>query len=430
MTSSLITGLVTQYGYLGLYVSLLITILGIPLPAEFLLTFVGFLAFTGALHPGMAILVATLGSITGLTGSYLLGRFFERKVQGYLNKHTGSARLEKVLGWYNRHGGKLLAAGYFIPGFRNIFGYFAGLGRLRFREMALYGYGGALVWTATFVMLGYVMGSGWDKILPIFHKYSLVLGIGLTVLIVAFYLIYKNHERWGAALTPKIIRLSTEYKALGRRKFIITSGLLGFLALFILLMGIIQKFTFEEVGAFDEFVVSWLLISTPEAVTDMMQWFNALGTHLAIFIVFVVTTVLFYLYNKRWTQLLPLALAWGGGTLIDLLFRLIFRGENINIFENLTPFQAPSSGFMLAALSFYAVLGYLIAREASVVWQIIVLLGEIGFLGLVGFSPVYLHLHTPSAMVASITVGGLWAIVCVLAYEIRSYRLELGGTHE
>ncbi|KJR49446.1 hypothetical protein UF75_0286 [Desulfosporosinus sp. I2] len=104
---------------------------------------------------------------------------------------------------------------------------------------------------------------------------------------------------------------------------------------------------------------------------------------------------------------------------------LIFQGENISIFENLVPFQAPNTGFLLAGLSFYEVLAYLLAREKSRLSQSGLLVGVLILLLLLGLSPIFLQIHTPSTMVTALTVSGLWAFVCVFLYEFRLYRYRI-----
>lgn len=159
MSSALLIHYITQYGYLGIYVILGISILGLPIPAEFLMTFVGFLSFSDQLNPVLAIFSAATGSMTGITIAYFLGRFFEANVLAYLKKHAGGERLEKVLKWYHRHGGKLLTVGYFIPGVRHLSGYIAGLSHLSYRNFAFFAYLGALLWTSIFIVLGRILGS-------------------------------------------------------------------------------------------------------------------------------------------------------------------------------------------------------------------------------------------------------------------------------
>lgn len=425
MTSTLLIHYITQYGYLGLYVILLVSILGLPIPDEFLLTFVGFMSFSGQLNPVLAIISSATGSMTGITIAYFLGRFFEAKVLAHLEKHAGSERLEKVLSWYHRHGYKLLTVGYFIPGVRHLSGYIAGLSRLSYRNFAFFSYLGAVAWTSLFIILGRTLGSRWETVLPIIHRYSILLGVISAVLFLAFYLLYQQHERWGAWLTAEFLRLPSRYLSLGKLRFLITLGGVSFLGLFIFLMSLIQDFVANDVAQFDELVASGLELASPPWAIHWMQQINALSTHVVILSVFLVAMFVLRRKTKQWTHVLPLGLAWGGGALVDHLFRLIFRGENVSIFENIVPFQAPNTGFLLAGLSFYAVLAYLLAREKSRLSQLGLLIGELLLLLLLGLSPIYLQIHTPSAMVTALTVSGLWAFVCVFLYEFRLYRYKV-----
>ena len=410
--------------YVGLFVILATSILGIPIPDEFLLTFVGSLTYSGQLNPFLAIISAATGSATGITIAYILGTFFQQKIFAHLKKHAGSQRLERVLNWYQRHGGKLLTVGYFIPGVRHLSGYIAGLSRLSYRNFAFFAYLGATLWTTLFIVLGRVLGSRWKTILPIIHRYALLLGTTAVVISIIFYLIYKKHEHLMAWLEKQLSQLPSRYLSLGKQRFFVTIAGLLFITLFIILMGLIQDFVFQEVGEFDNLMVFWLDVTSSPLVIDLMRGINALGTHLVLMLWFVLAVVVLRITIKTWTHVIPLVLAWGGGTVIDYLFRFFFRGENINVFENLTPFQAPSSGFLLAAISFYAVLGYISGRKKPWFTQIIILIGGIVLMVLLALSPIYLRIHTPSAMVTSLTVGGLWALVCVFAYEFGVYRSE------
>lgn len=194
MVSALLTDYITQYGYLALYIILVISILGLPTPDEFLMTFVGFLSSSGQLNPVIAIVTAASGSITGITIAYVLGRLFETKVLAYLEKHAGGKRLGKILKWYHLHGGKLIAVGYFIPVVRHLTGYIAGLSHLEYRSFALYAYLGAIVWASFFILLGMSLGSQWDTILPILHRYSVLFGVIAVASFLVIYNLYKKHN--------------------------------------------------------------------------------------------------------------------------------------------------------------------------------------------------------------------------------------------
>lgn len=424
MTAKLLIHFITQYGYAGLYLILGISILGIPIPDETLMAFVGFLSYTGKIQPVFAILSAALGSITGITVAYFLGRFFGRHIMKHLEKHAGKQRLQKVFDWYHRHGGKLLTIGYFIPGVRHLSGYIAGISQLNYGKFAFFAYLGAILWTSLWITLGRLLGSRWNNILPIIHRYALILGIIVTVIALAFYLIYRNRERWLNSLSSALKRLPQKYLSLGRRRLFVTVSGVIFIALFIFLMGLIEDLVTNEVGQFDQLVAAWLQLTSPPFIIHFMQIVNSLGTHLAILIVFIIAVPLLYAASKSWYHIMPLGLAWGGGTLIDHLFRFIFRGQSLHFMDYLTPFQAPSAGFLLAGLSFYTVLGYLIARNKRWPIQLLILIVFTILLGFLGLSPIYLRVHSPSSVVTGMTVSGLWALVCIFLYEFDFLHLE------
>jgi membrane protein DedA with SNARE-associated domain len=64
---------ISQYGYLGIFSLLVSGIIGLPLPDEVLLTFSGYLVFNGQLALAPTIASAFLGSICGVTVSYIIG---------------------------------------------------------------------------------------------------------------------------------------------------------------------------------------------------------------------------------------------------------------------------------------------------------------------------------------------------------------------
>ncbi|TGE32244.1 DedA family protein [Desulfosporosinus sp. Sb-LF] len=422
MTSQLIFHYITQYGYVGLYLIVGISILGLPVPDELLMTFVGFLTYTGQLNNVLAILFAAMGCCTAVTIEYLLGTFFQQKVLALLKKHTGSSRIEKVLNWYHQHGGKLLTAGYFIPGVRHVSGFVAGMSRMSYRKFATFAYLGAFLWTTLFITLGRLLGSRWETLLPIIHRYSRILGITAIVFFFTFFLVYKDHERLILWLQNQLLILANRYQSLGKRRVIVLVGGITFITLFLILMGLIQDLVFHEVGEFDNFVVSLLEATSMSSVINLMRMVNAFGTHMILMLWFLLVVFVIRVRTKLWTHVLPLAMAWGGGTVIDYLFRFFFRGENVNVFENLSPFQAPSSGFLIAALSFYAILGYFIGRNQSRSIQVFIIISEFALMFLLAISPIYLRIHAPSAMVTSLTVSGLWFLVCVFTYEFCIYK--------
>src|SRR5712691_7027170 len=101
-----------QYGYPVIFFLLIGGIVGLPVPDQLLLIVSGYLVLTKSLSMTPTLIVAVLGSVCGISLSYLLGR----GSGSYLAKTRFAAdRLENARNWFERFGGWTLVFGYFIP---------------------------------------------------------------------------------------------------------------------------------------------------------------------------------------------------------------------------------------------------------------------------------------------------------------------------
>jgi membrane protein DedA with SNARE-associated domain len=175
---------ISQYGYAGLFVLLMLGIAGLPVPDETLLTFCGYLIWKGRLQPAYTFLAGLAGSMSGISLSYVLGRTCGYKVIFRYGRyiHLTEERLARIHAWFERMGPWLLAVGYFIPGVRHFTALVAGTTGLRPAVFAAFAYAGAAVWVATFLLLGYMMGEKWQQTSAAVHHYVLVaLGSGAVL---------------------------------------------------------------------------------------------------------------------------------------------------------------------------------------------------------------------------------------------------------
>ncbi len=151
------------YGYPALFVLLMLGLVGLPIPDETLLAFSGYLISTNQLAPMPTMATAFLGSICGITISYLIGRYLGVYVVGTLGRRIGIGPddLDKVNAWYMRWGKYALFFGYFVPGVRHLVAIVAGSSNLPLVIFMPFAYTGALIRAATFLALGYGLGETW-----------------------------------------------------------------------------------------------------------------------------------------------------------------------------------------------------------------------------------------------------------------------------
>jgi membrane protein DedA with SNARE-associated domain len=100
-------------------------------------------------------------------------------------------KLQRVKEWFNRGGKWTLPVGYFIPGVRHLTAYVAGASRLQYPIFALFAYAGGLIWSVTFILLGYFIGEGWENI-PAEIESKLLIALGVLVAVgIVFYVLKK-----------------------------------------------------------------------------------------------------------------------------------------------------------------------------------------------------------------------------------------------
>jgi membrane protein DedA with SNARE-associated domain len=181
-----------KYSYLAIYILLTTGILGLPVPDETILTLLGYLISKNQLLLIPTIIVAFLGSASGITISYFLGRllgiFALKKAGRFL--HISEKNLEKGELWFEKLGKWTLTIGYFIPGVRHIVAIIAGSTKLKIHIFFIFAYSGALLWSVSFILLGYYTGEKWQPIVESIEKHLLMLGI-LATAVVAGVIIFK-----------------------------------------------------------------------------------------------------------------------------------------------------------------------------------------------------------------------------------------------
>ncbi len=182
---------ISHYGYFGLFSLLMLGIIGLPIPDETLLTFSGFLVHIHKFSLYPTILTAFLGSVTGITISYFLGRsiglYLLRKYGKYLL--ITPEKLDAVHQWFLKRGKWSLVIGYFIPGVRHLTAYTAGATKLELPKFMTYAYAGGFIWSLTFIFLGYSLGKHWQSAINRLQDNVLIGTIVLfAVLVLGWYM--------------------------------------------------------------------------------------------------------------------------------------------------------------------------------------------------------------------------------------------------
>jgi membrane protein DedA with SNARE-associated domain len=189
---------VSHHGYVGIFSLLVLGIVGLPVPDEWLLTLAGYLVFKGTLAFAPTLAAAFLGSVCGITLSFILGRTFGTflLVRYGLRFGIGHGDVERVHGWFRRIGRWALTFGYFVPGVRHLTAYVAGATELEIPVFAAYAYTGGFIWSLTFILAGYYLGEQWTRISESLHSAGLLTAVVVSAIVIVWF--FRRRRRNGA----------------------------------------------------------------------------------------------------------------------------------------------------------------------------------------------------------------------------------------
>ena len=180
--SNFVLDLVNQYGYLGMFLGMVLEAVIIVIPSEAILATGGILASQKIFTFWGAFLTGLIGSVFCAIVIYFMGYFggkpFIKKYGKYF--FMKEEDIEKSDSWFNKYGliGALIGRNF--PIIRTLISLPIGIMRLSFPKFIIYTTIGSIPWTLVFVYVGYTLGNGWT----IADKYIGNLNVPIRILLI------------------------------------------------------------------------------------------------------------------------------------------------------------------------------------------------------------------------------------------------------
>jgi len=154
--------LIGHWGYLAIFVLVILGNMGVPLPEETVLILAGYLVWQGELRLPMVLAIGILSAVVGDNIGYRIGRHYG---QGTIDRYGlwvlgSSKRLERMRGFVTRYGPTGVFVARFLPGLRFMAGPLAGATGLRPLRFFVANVCGAALYVPLSVALGYAVGYG------------------------------------------------------------------------------------------------------------------------------------------------------------------------------------------------------------------------------------------------------------------------------
>ena len=151
---------IRDWGYLAVFIPLVLETAGIPFPGETILLIASAASSHGVLNPFVLAAVATVAVIIGDNIGYCVGRYGGRRLVDRLS-HIG--RIEAGVAWGERffelHGGKAVFLARWVAGLRIFGAWIAGMSHMEWRRFFLWNALGGVTWACTITALGYAFGN-------------------------------------------------------------------------------------------------------------------------------------------------------------------------------------------------------------------------------------------------------------------------------
>ena len=167
--------LIATYGYLAIFLLMVLESACIPVPSELIMTFGGALA-AGAV-PGTTlnlagvIIAGVAGNVVGSYIAWAVGRYGGQALvrrpgqRGWIREHD----LARAEAWFDRYGGRAVLIGRLLPVIRTFISLPAGFADMNPVRFGIYTTIGCIPWTAALAYAGYAVGSNWQSIVNGFH---------------------------------------------------------------------------------------------------------------------------------------------------------------------------------------------------------------------------------------------------------------------
>jgi len=176
-----ITDVMSEFGYIGVFLLIALENVFPPIPSEVILTFGGFMTTYSAMTVPGVIIASTLGSVVGAIILYFIGYWVDQKRMERIIVRWGrllrltTDDVGKAYGWFSKHGVWTVFFCRMVPLLRSLISIPAGSVRMNFGLFLVLTTVGSLIWNVILVMLGAALGESWESIVAVMDTYSNVV---------------------------------------------------------------------------------------------------------------------------------------------------------------------------------------------------------------------------------------------------------------
>lgn len=185
---------ITQWGYLGIFLLMLLESIFPPIPSELIIPFAGFAAATGQLNFIGVLIAASTGAVVGMVPWYVAGRLFGLgRVRTLADRYgrwltLNAEEVDTATRAFHRFGPWIVLFGRLVPLIRTLISVPAGLAKMGAVPFFVASFIGALVWNTLLAGAGYLLAEHYDAVESWLDPGTTIV-MGLVVLVYLYRLI-------------------------------------------------------------------------------------------------------------------------------------------------------------------------------------------------------------------------------------------------
>ena len=205
------TGIISNMGYIGIFILMTIESAGIPIPSEIIMTYAGFLASgNGIPHLVLVAFIGSMGTAFGSAIGYGIGAWGGKPFVDKYGKYFGLSTQKMLWAekWFCKYGESACIYTRLLPVVRTIVNIPAGLLGMNFYKFIFYSIVGSFPWCLVLSTVGYVLGVNWQSIMRYTHMFSVLIVALIVILVLGCVVLY-------ALLKVGIVKWQTVEKYLG-----------------------------------------------------------------------------------------------------------------------------------------------------------------------------------------------------------------------
>jgi undecaprenyl-diphosphatase len=417
-------------------------VLGLLVPSEATLLLVGFLAYTGTLDLGAALVVMIASALLGDTLAFRSGRRNGPRLRASRwGQRIGAHRWAKADEMLGRLGGRAVLVARWIAFARTLVPRLAGGAGMPYRRFAPWNLAGVLSWVGGSVVVGYLAGESYQTVSDYFGKATgavLVLLVAVAAIVLVGRWLGRNPDPVRALLSraralPPVRWLAGRYGVLffllamhiGPGWTLLINLVAGLGLLFATGLGLafLVDVVVQQSGLYvvDHAIAGWFAQQRADGMVDVAVNVLSVFRGPVLLIAVALVAVLVGWRSRPWQADLVSVVGTVGASLPLVLLALVADltqpGQRTPIGTGTAVVAFPNQNVIVTAS--LCTLAWLLARQAR--WPLAVAAWTGATVGVVTVAAARLYVGWSSASetATSVLLGVLWTAVFMVAWATR-----------